>query len=267
MSAGAVEGLRATHADLAGVLAGLADDQWSAPSGCAGWRVHDVLAHVTSNFAEIVEPSPQPPGPPPEMTAEQAMEALVAPRRDWTPTQLLDEYERFAEPALATLAVLQDEPVASAPLTVADLGTYQTHQLADAFCFDHYCHLRHDLLAPGGPLAAQVPPPDDLRLAPGIGWMLAGLPQMCSASLAPVLTAPVVLDLSGPGGGTWTVQPAGDGGLVSIEDGAVDPAATVRSSAHDFVSWGTKRSAWRDACEVSGDEALASAVLDRLDII
>jgi uncharacterized protein (TIGR03083 family) len=35
---------------LVDVLAGLSDEQWVAPSLCAGWRVREVVAHVTMPF-------------------------------------------------------------------------------------------------------------------------------------------------------------------------------------------------------------------------
>ncbi|MEZ5216195.1 MAG: maleylpyruvate isomerase N-terminal domain-containing protein [Ilumatobacteraceae bacterium] len=271
MSADAMVGLRALHADLEAVFAGLADADWQAPSGCEGWRVQDVLAHVTSNFKEIVDPTPPSHEPPPAMTAEEAMEALVAPRKEWTPAELLAEYERYRDGAFAALDAMQEEPMASVEAPVADLGTYQLHQLANAFCFDHYCHLHHDLLAPRGPLSADGLVMDDARVAPGIEWMFIGLPQMCSPAMAPVITEPLVIDLTGPGGGRWIIGPADADGLITVER-SDDPAgstgaATVESSAHDFVSWGTKRSDWRDACSLSGDVDYAARVLDAMNIV
>jgi uncharacterized protein (TIGR03083 family) len=35
---------------LAELLAGLTDEQWDSPSLCAGWRVREVLAHITMPF-------------------------------------------------------------------------------------------------------------------------------------------------------------------------------------------------------------------------
>ncbi|MFN3218561.1 MAG: hypothetical protein ACE367_18855 [Acidimicrobiales bacterium] len=43
--------------------------------------------------------------------------------------------------------------------------------------------------------------------------------------------------------------------------------ATVSSSAHDFVSWATRLSDWRDTCTVTGDEALAAGVVDAINVI
>ena len=41
-------------------------------------------------------------------------------------------------------------------MTMADLGTYQMHQLTDAYAFDVYCHLRVDVLGPRGPIEREV---------------------------------------------------------------------------------------------------------------
>lgn len=265
MTAAAIVGLRAIHEDLQSVFDRVTDAEWGLDSACAGWRVQDVLAHFTSNFNEMVNPSP-PPDEPVEMTAEQAMEALVAPRKSWSPAQLLAEYAAARDGAFGALTAMQDEPLGSTVIPIADLGSYPMHLLANAYCFDHYCHLRHDLLAPGGPLGHEVPPADDLRLRPGIEWMIAGLPQMCKAGLA-VLDRPLVLELTGAGGGSWTLNPAGDDGLVTAVENGGGGVATASSSAHDFVSWGTGRSAWRNAVTLSGDTDYAAAVLDGIQII
>ena len=47
------------------------------------------------------------------------------------------------------------------------------------FSFDFYTHLRWDVLAPRGPLTGHdVPAPDEVRLKPAVGWLLAGIPRM-----------------------------------------------------------------------------------------
>ena len=46
--------------------------------------------------------------------------------------------------------------------------------------------------------------------------MIAGMPQMQPTELAEVVTEPLELELTGPGGGTWTIQPAGEDGLISV---------------------------------------------------
>jgi hypothetical protein len=149
-------------------------------------------------------------------------------------------------------------------MTLNDLGTYPCHLLADAFAFDLYCHLRVDLLAPTGAVTRTLPEITDELLSPGIGWMLAGLPQMCQP-LAALLDRPIGMVLDGPGGGSWTLQPGRP--FLAVEGGLDDPAATVTSSATEFVRWGTKRADWRSSCSVEGDESFAATVLDAMNIV
>jgi uncharacterized protein (TIGR03083 family) len=268
MTAQAIEALQLIHQDLKTLLDDMDDADWSLPSACDGWRVQDVFAHVSSNMKETVEPTPPPEDPPPAMKAEEAMEALVAPRRDWTSLELLAEYDQYYEGWLGAMSAMQEEPTASTVAPLADLGEHPLHLVANAYAFDHYCHLRIDLLDPSGPLTANLPAPTDAMVRPGIEWMLAGMPQMQPDELPPILTQPLRLVLTGPGGGTWTVTPGTEDGLFSVDEtSAGDVAATVTSSAHDFVSWGTKRSDWRAACTIEGDQNYAEQVLEVINII
>jgi MDMPI C-terminal domain len=62
----------------------------------------------------------------------------------------------------------------------------------------------------------------------------------------------VALRLEGPGGGTWTVPPAGTG----------PPAATVTAPAADFFYlMGNRRDPAAVATAITGDEALAAGLL------
>ena len=245
------------------VLTSLTDDEWSAPSGCQGWTVKDLVAHMSSNFKEVVEPSPPPPEPL-NLPAERVMDLLVEPRKDWSNTQVCDEYLQYCDGAVAVLTALQDEPLASTVIPLSDLGSYPMNQLADAFAFDHYCHLRIDLLAPTGPVSRGVPAADDALVGPAVGWMLTGLPQM-QPGLEQQLGGSIRLALTGTGGGSWRIAREGDAISVTADDSPAD--ATVTSSAHDFVLWGTKRTPWRDACTVDGDSSVAEQFLDALNIV
>lgn len=267
MTTQAVEALRAIHERVEHLVTTLGPEDWSAESLCEGWRVQDVFAHMSSNMKETVDPTPPPAEGAPELKAEDAMEALVAPRRDWTADQLLDEYRQYYEGWLAAMAAMQEEPTASTVAPLADLGTHPLHMVANAFAFDHYCHLYIDVLAPEGPLDVEVAAVTDDMVRPGIDWMLAGMPQMQPDELAAAVSAPLRLELTGPGGGSWLITPAGDTGLIGVTEDGGDGVATITSTAHDFVSWGTKRSDWRARCRVSGDEAAATAFLDTVNII
>lgn len=264
MSKEAVVALRLAVDEVKSVVSSLTDEEWSRPSGCAGWSVRDLVAHMSSNYKETVDPSP-PPAEPVQLPAERMMDLLVEPRKDWTNQQILAEYLDYCDTAVNVLASFQDEPLASTVIPLADLGSYPMHQLADAYAFDHYCHLRIDLLAPRGPIERAVPAADATRIGPAVRWMITGMPQM-QQNLGASLSAPIVLVLTGPGGGEWTIAPSGSDIVVTA--GASDTAvATVSSSGHDFVDWGTQRSNWRGHCSVTGDESVVARFLDALNII
>ena len=264
MSKEAVVALRLAVDEVKSVVSSLTDEEWSRPSGCAGWSVRDLVAHMSSNYKETVDPSP-PPTEPVQLPAERMMDLLVEPRKDWTNQQILAEYLDYCDKAVDVLASFQDEPLASTVIPLADLGSYPMHQLADAYAFDHYCHLRIDLLAPRGPIERAVPAADATRIGPAVRWMITGMPQM-QQNLGAALSAPIVLVLTGPGGGEWTIAPSGSDIVVTA--GASDTAvATVSSSGHDFVDWGTQRSNWRGHCSVTGDESVVARFLEALNII
>lgn len=266
MSNAGIIGLRLAVDETTELLKSLSEAEWAAPSGCAGWSVKDVVAHIASNYKETVDPSP-PPAEPIVLPAEQMMELLVAPRKEWSAAQVLDEYVRHAGSAIDVLASMQDEPLASTVIPLADLGMYPMHQLADAFAFDGYCHLRVDILAPFGPINRRVPTATADHLTVTIGWMLAGIPQM-QPGLENSLKAPLRLTLTGPGGGSWVIRPGKETiEVVADPEGALGSAATATSDGHDFVMWGTTRSPWRDHVEVAGDASVAATFLDALNII
>ncbi len=264
------EGLAAVRLgidDAMAVFETLTEEEWAKPSGCAGWRVQDVAAHASSNFKATADPSPPPAEPPPPMPAERMMDFLVEPRLQWSPAQVLEELRMYAPRLVEALGALQEEPLASAPMTMADLGTYPMHLLADAYAFDLYCHLRVDVLAPHGPIERDVPAADEARVAPAVGWMLAGLPKM-QGDVFPFVDRPFSLRLTGPGGGQWTIGGRGDGHVDLAPGEDPDSVATVTSDAHVFVLWGTKRADWRDHVEIEGDDTeFVERFLDTLNIV
>jgi uncharacterized protein (TIGR03083 family) len=263
------EGLAAVEvlADRFGqVITSLRPEEWALPSRCLGWSVQDLVAHTGSNFHVVAEPEAAPDDAP--AIAEDLQALLVERRRGWTAEQVAEEFFRYQEPAVAALRAVQDEPLASTPLTMSELGTYPMHALADAFAFDIWCHLYVDLVSPRGPVQREVPEPEDELLRPGIGWMLTGLPQMCP-SVSTVLDRPLGLHLTGPGGGRWTLRPGDDSPVLVTEDGenGEDVAAVATSSAVDFVLWGTTRLPWRECVTLTGASDYAERVLDHINIV
>lgn len=265
MSKLGVDGLRAEREALLALARDLTAEEWNLPSDCAGWSVRDVYAHMASTLHGVVDPAflPDTSGDDPE----GAMEGPVAERRSWTVEQVVEEFETYSAQAADVFAMTQDEPMASTLLPMGKLGTHPMAILPGTFLFDAYCHLRNDILEPTGPIDRPEPARDEQRLQPTVEWMLAGLPWMCTEELA-FVDRPVALRLTGPGGGEWTIAPGGDDGRVLVSEGAPAGAvATVTSSTHDFVIWGTQRRPWHDYVTVDGDAEYAARVLDAVNVI
>jgi len=263
MTRAAIDALRAERSLLLDVLHSLTDAEWDAPSACAGWRVHDLIAHQASSLRMVVDPASIPAGGGEDFEADA--ELPVAARRAWSHAEVLGEYEEYSTPAIEALAGAQDPPAAEMLVPLANLGTHPLHLLADALAFDHYCHLRNDLLAPRGPLARKRPD-YDLALVPTITWFWAAYPQQGADALT-FLDCPVAFRLTGTGGGEWTLSRRVDGALESAAEVAPEPAATITSSTDALVLWGTKRADWRDHVAIDGDVEYATRVLDAVKFI
>jgi uncharacterized protein (TIGR03083 family) len=249
-------GLGADRDALVDLLGALPDGLWAAPSGCRGWSVKDVVAHLGALFWTMVDRSALPDTT--GLGTERAQDVYVAGRADWTGPQVLEDYATVSAPALRAIARLEDRP--DRVVTLGDLGSYPAPLLGAAFAFDHYTHLRADLFG-RGPLPGTPPPSDELRLRPALAWVMAALPQQSAAALAR-LPGAVEVDLSGPSGGTWYVerdQVAGQPGE--------DVVARVRCSTHDLVLWVTRRATWDDlGVGAEGDETALAVLRDGVKV-
>ncbi len=262
MSAAAVPALHNESAQVLALIDTLTDAEWNAPSGCAGWRVQDVVAHMGAVFRSICGDTSIPADPTGD--AEKSAELAVAPRKGWTSAQVAAEYREWAPQGIGALTALQEPPMSDTVIPLGNLGKHPMHILANAIVFDHYCHLRHDIGA-AIPRAAALPR-DPGSLGPTVEWMLMGLPQMCAEALASVPKQSVNLHFDGVAEQDFVLEPGVD--LWTIRPGTLAGAPTLRTTAHDFVSWGTKRADWRATSSLTGANADAAApVLDALNII
>jgi uncharacterized protein (TIGR03083 family) len=243
----AIDAIKADRADLIGICQGLTNDQWQAPSGCEGWSVQDVVAHLANTFWAIVDAAklPDTAGQP----MERAMEAGVAARRGLSPAAVLADYEQVSETGMTKLAELAALDV-EVPLG-EDFGTYSTQVAPCAYAFDHYTHIRADLFAPRGPLAGDPPPSDELRVVPTLDWIDAALPQQNRSAASEC---------------TLEIQVTGTGARL-IKFGSGQPMATISSDAAALVRWVTGRGDWAGlGVHVTGDEQ-ALAVARTLKVI
>jgi hypothetical protein len=264
MSERGLEALTADREEVLKVAKSLSAEEWELPSDCDGWRIQDVIVHMADVCRTIVDPAGLPQGV--EGNTEPRMDAMVDARREWDAAKVLAEYEDLSGKAVAALAGLQSPPLADNIIPLDDLGSYPLHMLANAFAFDHFCHLRNDILKPNGPIEREVPPSDDLRVGATIEWLIAGLPQMSADAMRKAVTKPIGLKLTGPGGGEWTIHPAEGDGLVTTTEG-VDADTVITSEATEFVIWGTQRRPWRDRKTTrEGDAAYAADVMDAINL-
>ena len=261
MSAAAIPALESEVLHARELFVTLTPAEWQAESGCDGWRVQDVAQHMASVFQQIADPASIEMGD--SGKAEVSAEVPVQARREWSTEEVLDAYEEWSTKGVAALTALQDPPMADAVVPLSDVGSHPLHLLANAIVFDHYCHLRHDI---GRAIPrAEALPHDADALSATLEWMLAGLPQMCVEALAAAPAQPVNLVFEGPGGGEFRLVPGVDGW--SVVPGLAEGVPTIRTTAHDFVSWGTKRSDWRDSCTGDVDQPDVASVLDAFNVI
>jgi len=233
----AIEALAADREAVLKIGAGLGDAEWGLQSGCPGWSVQDVLAHLGALYWAVVDPSTLPDVA--DLPTERAQEVLVEQRRTWTPAQVLADYDTVSTQALAAFEGLADQEF---EVPLGDLGTYPASVLASAFAFDHFLHIRSDLFAPRGPLTGAPPPSDELHLGPALDWVEAALPQQNAAALAGLRDA-VEIDLSGPGARLIRLGPG-------------EAASRIRSDTPSFVRWVTQRTTWEAAgVDCSGHQA------------
>lgn len=265
MSKIAIEGLQAEVARAHELFASLTSEEWSAQSGCEGWRVQDVAQHMAAVYQSIAAADTIEVDTSAAAGAEASAEMVVQARVDWTPEQVVAAYSEWAPQGVAALTALQEPPLADSVVPLADLGSHPMHILGDAIAFDHYCHLRHDIGA-AVPRAAALPH-DPQVLQAAIDWMLAGLPQMCADALAAGPQQGVNLVFEGPGARSQQLVP-GDGETGwSVVDSVDASVPTITTTAHDFVSWATQRADWRASCTGDVDNADVGKVLDAINII
>jgi hypothetical protein len=266
MSERGVEAFRADRDEVLKVAKSLSADEWAMPSDCEGWRVQDVIAHMANVCRAVVDPGSVAPGVPGDLEATQAAQAEA--HRSWSADEVLEDYEDVSAKALDSVVGLQAPGMAETVIPIENAGHYPLHMVVNAFAFDHYCHLRFDVLRPNGPIDRPIPPSDDTRLGATLEWLLAGMPQMAADAMRDTVTRPVGLALTGPGGGTWTVRPAPDDALVEVADGLDGAvAATITSTTDDFVVWATHRRPWTElSVELSGDDAYARQVVEAIHL-
>lgn len=242
--------------------ADLTDAEWHADSLASGWSVKDVVAHMAADLRTVVTPAAL------AFMATKDVEGLneraVAASRRRSPAEVLEGFATWTRIGTAALTVTTGPGLGRVRLPVGELGHYPMRIFPAMFLFDWHTHLRHDIAAAVG---RPEPPTDERRVASILDWLTGLLEQSHRERLA-WLDAPVAITFTGPGGGTWRIQPDRGRPVRVRRGGPEGTAAQITARADEFPLWGTTRAAWRD-CDVSitGDTALGIRVLDAIDLI
>ncbi|ORA35661.1 hypothetical protein BST13_14030 [Mycobacterium aquaticum] len=255
----------AAAADLVAVAATLTPAQWDTDTAAAGWSVKDVFIHV-GTLLELLQAAVAGAEAPP-VGVEALNDAVVAAHRGWTTKQTMDFLAAQLNSAVPAFTALQQEPLASTPAPMLDLGSYPLHTIADMFTFDMITHLRWDVLAPRGPIPSHLGPLDEVRLTPAVSWLIGGLAQM-QPGLAAHVRAPIALQLTGPAARTLVLQGSTSGLVVKHDPQDLsDVAATITSPTENFLAWSTKRVPWSPVTTVTGDTTVATDFLGSVNLI
>jgi len=255
----AVRALRDERLVLLSFCRGLSESEWQTSSAAAGWRVQDVVAHMGSACHALFGPAAL------QLIRskdiERSNDVLVDQRRDWPPSRVLAEYERWSHVMLRVMGAVSRTPLVRARMRLAELGRFPTGQLLCAIVFDTHTHLRHDI-APA--LSKPAPGTDANRMAVVLEWMMAVLSNQLRVSRPPWLDRPVSISLSGPGGGCWVVRTD-----CSVAPGtSVGAAAQIDGAAIEFPEWATQRARWRDReVTVGGDQNYGARFLDAVNVV
>jgi uncharacterized protein (TIGR03083 family) len=138
-----VGALRRERSELLAFCRDLSDADWQTQTAATGWRVQDVVAHMGSAYHALFRAAAL------ELMRsndiERSNDVLVDRRRDWPPSRVMAEYERWSQVMLRLMGPVSHTPLARAPMRLAELGRFRVGQLLCAIVFDTHTHLRHDI--------------------------------------------------------------------------------------------------------------------------
>jgi len=251
-----LSGLSAQDDELDGLVAGLDDDGWAAPSRCPGWSVADVVLHVAQTdemaaasaegrfTADAVRFGVKASDAPAGATADDLAGLAVAAER--APGTAV--YSRWRAAAAAQAKALAAcEPGRRLPWVAGEMSALSlaTTRLAEA-----WIHTGDVAAALGREPAAT----DRLRPIARLAWRM--LPYAFSRA-GRTLSGPVALALTAPDGSVWEFAPDGPAS-------ADVPSTVVTGPALDFCLVAARRvPASATALEATGPDGEAVLELVR----
>ncbi|HLZ37548.1 MAG TPA: maleylpyruvate isomerase family mycothiol-dependent enzyme [Mycobacteriales bacterium] len=239
-----VDALAATWSSLGALAGGLTDEEWSRPTGCPGWTVGDLVAHVAALEAFLLgrpEPAHELPTDLPHVRSEfsRFMEAGVDRRRRRTRAEVLAELGDVTAARLAELRAWPPDPERRVPSPFGKQVPARTLLRLRTFdCYAHEQDIRRAVHRPGHLAGA----------AADVSW------RVIREALARSLTGPSV------------ALRFGDHGAV-VPDEAAAPVATLTTDWSNGLALACGRAdADPGAVVVTGDRPRAAEVLAALAV-
>ena len=241
------------------VVATLAEDDWDRPTGCPGWAVRDVVAHVIG-IEDVLTGGSEPAVEVPELAhvtndVSRYTERHVLARRDRPTAELVDELSSVVARRRAQLAGDLDAPALS--FLGGEQPLVTTLGLRAFDIFSHEQDIRRAVGRPGhldGPAAAT----GCTRILRALGAMLPDRVVADEATLVLTVhgdqTAALWLDLGS--GEVLDTRPDDPTVAMDVDFADLVPLACGRDDAPDPARVAT----------VTGNDALAARVLTSLGI-
>jgi uncharacterized protein (TIGR03084 family) len=241
-----VAALAEQHAELAGLLAELDDDDWQRPSPCEGWTVADVVLHLaqTDELAlasvrgHLAETGAELTGGLGSATnVDETAEHMVARERGRPGDAVRERWQASADELRRVLAA--SDPSRRVAWVSGELST---RTLATTRVAETWIHTR-DV---GEALGAVPAPTDRLRDVARLAWRT--LPY-AFARAGRELSGPIAFELRGPSGAAWDFVPE------------EEPVTLVRGDGVELCLVAARRVDPRDTA-LRGEGPDAEAVLD-----
>jgi uncharacterized protein (TIGR03083 family) len=249
-----VELLGREWSDIAGLLAGLDDEDWSVPA-LPGWDVHDVLAHMIGTERSLAGAAlpdvPSDLGSHVRNDIGKVNEAWICALRDRPHADLLADFRAVTAERLASLRGMSVEEFNAPSWTPAGNATYARFMQIRIFdCWMHEQDVRTGVEQPGnesGDAAEQAL--DEVVLA--LGYIVGKRGRAPDGSS-------VLIRLTGPVERELAVVVDGRARVVDAIEGAPTATLTLSSSLFMRLAGGREDAeAALGRIELGGDQALA----------
>jgi uncharacterized protein (TIGR03083 family) len=258
------------RAELLGLLRSLDPPAWRRPTVCPGWRVHDVVAHLVhdhirrlSGTRDVHTPGIRPGEDLPGFLARVNQEFVEVARR-WSPAVLIELCADLGPRLDRVWAGLDLHRIYDNDVSWAAPGVPAPAWLDVAREYTEYWVHQQQIRDAVGRPGANGPE----LLGPVVDTFLRALPRAfhrvdCADGAA------VAVEITGAGGGAWTVTRVGGGWWVTRGS---DPRAVARVALSSDTLWrlatrGITVEHARTLATLAGEPALAAAALTLVSII